>query len=148
MSLRLISHLFAMHEVLIGESCFTTSEEQKLLQRINEQGSTKVIKLAGQWQYYVDLKGTNDLERVRRAASAQRAACYPIIDWKRQLGFTSCCRNISHGARRRLSIAQVCGLDDVHRIERGRVVYLEFEVGVLTAEKRTCFPSAMSSMTV
>ena len=45
-----------MHHVLVGESCYTASEIQKLVQRINDQSPVKVAKLTGSWQYYLDLE--------------------------------------------------------------------------------------------
>ncbi len=122
-----------MHEVLIGESCFTASEQEKLLQRINEQSSAKVTHLTGQWLYYVDLKSAKDLARVKQLLqlSSDASTSAPA---ENTLGIHIFPRNISPWSSKATSIALVCGLDEVHRIERGRVVYLQFE-GTNAAEK-------------
>ena len=68
------------YEVLLGESCFTVSEAQKLSVQINQKSDAQVQQISGQWLYYVDSenKGNsgveNTLERVKQLVQASNVA--------------------------------------------------------------------------
>lgn len=121
------------HEVLVGGSCYTSSEAQKLLDRINkQQGSVQVQSIRGSWIYYVNLKqGHTGLDKVKQLlqlpsdAPTTATALSTPSDNAAALYITP--RNISPWSSKATSIAHVCGLkDQVHRIERGRVVTIDF----------------------
>lgn len=121
------------HEVLVGGSCYTASEAQKLLDRINKQaGGASVQAVRGNWLYYVDLKqGQSGLDKVKQllqlpSDSTNRAfELSNSSDNETLLYITP--RNISPWSSKATSIAHVCGLkEQVHRVERGRVVTIEF----------------------
>lgn len=114
-----------MFESLRGKSCFTPSEQKKLLQSINEKSATKVTALSGQWVYYVHLHKPEGLAKVKNllglaatpatSESARDAADVYITP-----------RNISPWSSKATSIAHVCGMkEQVERIELGRVLHLE-----------------------
>lgn len=121
------------HEILVGGSCYTVSEAQKLLDRINKQhSSVQVQSIRGNWLYYVDLKqGAAGLDKVKLLlqlptdAPTTATALSTRSDDTVALYITP--RNISPWSSKATSIAHVCGLkDQVHRIERGRVVTIDF----------------------
>jgi phosphoribosylformylglycinamidine synthase len=122
-----------MHHVLIGESCYTASEVQKLVQRINDQSPVKVAKLTGSWQYYLDLE-TEDaavlgsikkiLEAIEQPTNAPSTG-----DDKKAIDIYVSPRNVSPWSSKATSIALVCDLKTVNRIERGRVIHIEPEDG-------------------
>ncbi|KAK7418665.1 phosphoribosylformylglycinamidine synthase [Neonectria punicea] len=120
-----------MHQVLVGESCFTASELQKLVQRVNDQGAAKVANLSGSWQYYVDLE-TEDpavlskVKQILQAIDQPTTTASTGTDGKTAEVFISP-RNQSPWSSKASSIALVCGLNTVNRIERGRAVRIEFE---------------------
>lgn len=116
------------HEVLVGGSCYTAAEAQKLLQRINKQSSLKVQSIRGNWLYYVDLKqGAAGLDKVQQLLQLPHdAPAQPDIGNATAVYITP--RNISPWSSKATSIAHVCGLkDQVHRIERGRVITIDLE---------------------
>ncbi|KAH7126236.1 CobB/CobQ-like glutamine amidotransferase domain-containing protein [Dactylonectria estremocensis] len=120
-----------MHQVLVGEPCFTASELQKLVQRINDQSTAKVAQLSGSWQYYVDLE-TEDpavLVKVKQILQAIDQPTTPtaIENNGKTVEVFIYPRNVSPWSSKASSIALVCGLKTVNRIERGRVVRIEFE---------------------
>ena len=122
-----------MHHVLIGESCYTTSEVQKLVQRINDQSPVKVAKLTGSWQYYLDLE-TEDaavLSSIQKILEAieQPADAPSTGDNKNAIDIYVSPRNVSPWSSKATSIALVCDLKTVNRIERGRVIHIELEDG-------------------
>ena len=51
------------YEVLVGGSCYTASEEQKLLNRINEKSHAKVSQIRGQYRFtdYAENRSANEL---------------------------------------------------------------------------------------
>ncbi|KAI5467810.1 CobB/CobQ-like glutamine amidotransferase domain-containing protein [Mariannaea sp. PMI_226] len=120
-----------MHQVLVGESCFTASELQKLVQRINDQSPVKVANLSGSWQYYVDLE-TEDrtvLDKVKQLLGAidQPTSGSAIDTNEKSVQVFITPRNVSPWSSKASNIALVCGLKTVQRIERGRVLNIEFE---------------------
>lgn len=120
-----------MHHVLVGESCYTASEVQKLVQRINDQSSVKVAKLTGSWQYYVDLETEDSavLSSIKQILEAtEQPTNAPSTDSNgKSIDIYVSPRNVSPWSSKATSIALVCGLRTVSRIERGRVIHIEFE---------------------
>lgn len=121
------------HEVLVGGSCYTASEAQKLLDRINkQQSSAQVQAIHGNWLYYVDLKqGDTGLDKVKQLLQLPVDAPTTVTGLSAQSDNAAALyitpRNISPWSSKATSIAHVCGLrDQVHRIERGRVVTIDF----------------------
>lgn len=127
-------------EVLLGDSCYTPSEAQKLLVQINRKtAAAKVQQISGQWLYYVDLEGgksgggrdDHTLERVKQLVKASNsptddATSKPSDENAKTLKIYITPRNFpSPWSSKATSIADVCGVDA--RIERGRVVTIEFE---------------------
>lgn len=120
-----------MHHVLVGESCYTASEVQKLVQRINDQSPVKVAKLTGSWQYYLDLE-TEDaavLSSIKKILEAieQPATASSADSNDKAIDIYVSPRNVSPWSSKATSIALVCDLKTVNRIERGRVIHIEFE---------------------
>ncbi|KAF3764371.1 catalytic activity protein [Cryphonectria parasitica EP155] len=116
------------HETLIGGSCYTASEAQKLLNRINKQASVKAQSIHGNWLYYIDLKqGQAGLDKVQQLLQVSDAS---KLTFAAENGVTLYIspRNISPWSSKATSIAHVCGLkEQVHRVERGRVITIQFE---------------------
>lgn len=116
------------HETITGGSCYTASEAQKLLGRINRQSDVKVKAIQGNWLYYVNLKkGLAGLEKVQQLLQVNNASeTAPTTENGVKIYITP--RNISPWSSKATSIAHVCGLkEQVHRVERGRVITIEFE---------------------
>lgn len=132
-----ISSVNMGYEVLLGESCFTVSEAQKLSVQINQKSDAQVQQISGQWLYYVDSenKGNsgveNTLERVKQLVQASNVASTGIPSKSsdesgKTLVIYIAPRNTpSPWSSKATSIAQVCGVKA--RIERGRVVTIEFD---------------------
>ncbi|KAI4168848.1 MAG: hypothetical protein LQ343_006061 [Gyalolechia ehrenbergii] len=118
------------YTILVGESCFTVSEQQKLLGRIGQKSHAKVSDIRGHWLYYIHSSSSEGtFEKVKKllqtvdppepSPSNQAGKCLEIYITP---------RNISPWSSQATSIAQVCGLKGlVHRIERGRSVVVQFE---------------------
>lgn len=120
------------HEVLIGNSCFTASEAQKLLDRINKQSGARVQSIHGNWLYYVDLingnAGLDKLQQLLQISGSPNTAPAPASAAEKSVTVYISPRNISPWSSKATSIAHVCGLkEQVHRVERGRVITIEFE---------------------
>ncbi|ROV93341.1 hypothetical protein VSDG_06887 [Cytospora chrysosperma] len=120
------------HEVLVGNSCYTVSEAQKLLDRINKQSDAKVQSIRGNWLYYVDLKngqaGLDKVQQLLQISAASNTASAPASATENSVTVYISPRNISPWSSKATSIAHVCGLkEQVHRVERGRVITIEFE---------------------
>lgn len=115
------------HETIVGGSCYTASEAQKLLGRINKQSDVKVKAIQGNWLYYVDLKkGQAGLDKLQQLLQVNASTSVPATENGLQIYITP--RNISPWSSKATSIAHVCGLkEQVHRVERGRVITIEFE---------------------
>lgn len=118
------------HEVLVGGSCYTASEAQKLLDRINKQSNVTVESISGHWLYYVDVdlkKGHAGLDKIQQLLQVSEPGSYKTAPTKGTTLYITP-RNISPWSSKATSIAHVCGLkDQVNRIERGRVVTVVFD---------------------
>lgn len=120
------------HQVLVGGPCYTVSEAQKLLDCINKQSDAKVTSISGHWLYYINLKRENtSLDKIQELLQVDSASsASPENDDEKENGVTVYItpRNISPWSSKATSIAHVCGLkDQVNRVERGRVITIEFE---------------------
>ncbi|ORY57276.1 CobB/CobQ-like glutamine amidotransferase domain-containing protein [Pseudomassariella vexata] len=118
------------HETLLGSSCYTRSQTQELIERVNKQNTgAKAKQISGQWIYYVDLKTSNKdgLDQVKDLIDVVVLA-NPPENASNSINIYITPRYISPWSSKATSIAHVCGLQDhVLRIERGRLVTLEFE---------------------
>ncbi|KAK0746717.1 CobB/CobQ-like glutamine amidotransferase domain-containing protein [Schizothecium vesticola] len=119
---------------LVGESCFTPSEAQKLKTLINKTAPIKVAAISGVWVYYARIDGD--------AAAAQQQLSQ-LLPLPSESATATAYHNPNSGHDRKwyiaprynspwstkaTSIAHVCGMDKtIHRIERGRTVAIEFE---------------------
>ncbi|KAM4056538.1 cobB/CobQ-like glutamine amidotransferase domain-containing protein [Hirsutella rhossiliensis] len=119
------------HETLVGGSCYTASTAQELRARANKTSQPQVKSIRGQWVYYVDLKRADaavldqvkellhDVDSQPLLASESGADSVTVFVTPRYL---------SPWSSQATSIAHVCGLKDhVRRVERGRLVVVEFE---------------------
>lgn len=121
---------------LTGESCFAQWEAQKLTDRLNKlsgSADVKVSAVRGTWVYFASIKGDSasaqqklkqllplpsdpTLAELSLASTGNAQKCYISP------------RNESPWSSKATSIAQVCGYgDQIRRIERGRVVVVDFE---------------------
>ncbi len=117
-----------MYEVLVGETCYTASEQQKLLARITEKSATKVAQLSGHWVYYVHYD--NGLEEVKQLLQLPEQSRPPSLRKnQRAVDIYITPRNtISPWSSKATNIAHVSGLKDrVRRIERGRLIHIDFD---------------------
>jgi phosphoribosylformylglycinamidine synthase len=116
---------------LTGESCFAPWEAQKLTDRLNKLGPAKVSALRGVWVYFANVKGdqTTAQKKLQQLLPLPRDTSAAVLD--SGVNTRKCYvspRNESPWSSKATSIAQVCGFgDQIQRIERGRVVILEFE---------------------
>lgn len=118
------------HETLVGGSCYTAAEAQKLLDRINKQSNVQVKSVQGNWLYYVDLKkaqaGLDKVQQLLQINDAPSNTTQADANTNTAVIYISP-RNISPWSSKATSIAHVCGLkEQVHRVERGRVITIEF----------------------
>ena len=118
---------------LFGSSCFTASGAHDLASRINKTSATSVKSINGVWVYFIDARST-DSKAVEQIKTLLGTADFSPPDTSDTLSdnviktyITP--RHISPWSSMATSIAQVCGLKDaVTRIERGRLLTVEFEV--------------------
>ncbi|PNY27855.1 Phosphoribosylformylglycinamidine synthase [Tolypocladium capitatum] len=119
------------HEILVGSSCFTASRAQELRARANKTSQPQINQIRGQWVYYVDLNEPNKvvLDQVRQLL--RDVDSEPLLASESGGNSTSIYvtpRYLSPWSSQATSIAHVCGLKDhVRRVERGRLVVVDFE---------------------
>ena len=106
------------YQTLFGESCCIASEEQKLLSRINGKEFVRVNQIHGQWVYFLNVSTTDNI--VCSVSSAEQSG-------KRFVEIYITPRYISPWSSQATNIARVCGLDEVNRIERGRLIVVGLE---------------------
>ncbi|KAI1823247.1 CobB/CobQ-like glutamine amidotransferase domain-containing protein [Xylaria intraflava] len=114
------------YEVLVGQPCFAPWQSQKLLDHIAKVSQAKVKSITGSWLYYIHLNETADLGEIRSflGISESHEASEGAAG-TRDVYITP--RTISPWSSQATSIALVCGLRDVVRVERGRLVRVEFD---------------------
>lgn len=117
-----------------GDSCFTRSEANKITNRINKLGlGVNVNNIQGVWVHYThsDPAKSSTENKVRQLLPGVVSKTVPEIlaaNPSSQLYYVTP-RNISPWSSKATSIAHVCGLkSQVHRIERGRVILVNFSV--------------------
>ncbi|EGR47081.1 uncharacterized protein TRIREDRAFT_22799 [Trichoderma reesei QM6a] len=117
------------YEVLVGGSCFTQADAQKLRELIDKASPCKVQDIQGQWIYYVNLQVSSHdaLEQVEELLHDVRG--WGLASGGPDNAFTvyATPRYISPWSSKATSIAHVCGLRErVLRIERGRRISIQF----------------------
>jgi phosphoribosylformylglycinamidine synthase len=119
---------------LTGESCFAPWEAQKLADLLNKLGPAKVSAVRGVWVYFASIEGNraSAQEKLRQLLPLPRdTSTIPLSVDSAVKNARKCYvspRNESPWSSKATSIAQVCGFgDQIRRIERGRVVVLEFD---------------------
>lgn len=119
---------------LTGESCFAPWEAQKLTDLLNKLGPAKVSAVRGVWVYFASIKGNqaSATEKLRQLLPLPHDTSAVPLSVESDIKNTRKCyvspRNESPWSSKATSIAQVCGFgDQIRRIERGRVVVLEFD---------------------
>jgi len=118
---------------LTGEPCFTASESQKIKDLVNSVAPIKAVTVSGTWVYYAHIKGDAAVAKTTLAqllplpaASGSSAPHLTHIGHGRTWFVTP--RYLSPWSSKATSIAHVCDLEDkITRIERGRVITIEFE---------------------
>ncbi|RKF60852.1 putative phosphoribosylformylglycinamidine synthase [Golovinomyces cichoracearum] len=108
-----------------GESCFTAAEAKKLAARAN------VNWISGIWIYYCHLK-SKDVKVKEQLSQLLPISGETLESFLEQKNDTSDIiyvepRNISPWSSKATSISQVCGLSQVERIERGKVILVDFK---------------------
>ncbi|KAI1314204.1 CobB/CobQ-like glutamine amidotransferase domain-containing protein [Xylaria venustula] len=114
------------HEILVGQPCFAAWQSQKLLEGIAKVSQAKVKSITGSWIYYFHLSNTTDIGEIKSflGISDSDAAPQGVTETK-DVYITP--RTMSPWSSQATAIAQVCGLRDVVRVERGRLVKIEFD---------------------
>lgn len=118
------------YEVLVGESCFSGPEAQKVLDRINSHGKASIRSIRGRRLYYVDLvTADGSLDKIKQLLQVEDSEqTSPSSSGSNSIDVYITPRNISPWSSQATNIAHVCGLkDQVRRVERGRVISVEFE---------------------
>ncbi|KAL8358660.1 hypothetical protein RB601_009851 [Gaeumannomyces tritici] len=119
-------------QILIGGECFTVAEAQKLLDRCNSLTSRSIKSISGQRVYYVDLKSPqSDKDVIAKVAHLLEINDPSLPPSAGQAGTSVQLyvtpRGISPWSSQATNIAHVCNLkEQVRRIERGRIVAIEF----------------------
>ncbi|EHK46976.1 hypothetical protein TRIATDRAFT_142207 [Trichoderma atroviride IMI 206040] len=118
------------YEVLVGGSCYTAPDAQKLRELINKSSPSKVKDIRGQWIYYVNLQVSSHdtLEQVEELLHDVKGWGLASETAANAVTIYATPRYISPWSSKATSIAHVCGLRErVLRIERGRRISIEFE---------------------
>lgn len=118
------------YEVLVGGSCYTGPDAQKLRELINKSSPSKVKDIRGQWIYYVNLQVSSHdtLEQVEELLHDVKGWGLTSETAGNAISIYATPRYISPWSSKATSIAHVCGLRErVLRIERGRRISIEFE---------------------
>lgn len=113
------------YEVLLGQPCFAAWQSQKLLDGIAKVSHAKVKSITGSWLYYIHLDNPRDVGEIRSFLGISDSHEAPQrATGTKDVYITP--RTISPWSSQATAIAQVCGLQDVVRVERGRLVQIEF----------------------
>ncbi|KAI1122484.1 CobB/CobQ-like glutamine amidotransferase domain-containing protein [Nemania abortiva] len=114
------------YEVLVGPPCFAAWQSQKLLDGIAKVSQAKVKNITGSWLYYIYLDNPTDIGEIKSFLGISGShETSPGATSTRDVYITP--RTISPWSSQATAIAQVCGLRDVLRVERGRLVKVEFD---------------------
>ncbi|KAI1432764.1 CobB/CobQ-like glutamine amidotransferase domain-containing protein [Xylaria sp. CBS 124048] len=114
------------YEVLVGQPCFAAWQSQKLVDHVSKVSRAKVMSITGSWLYYVHLNKASDLAEIKSFLGIEDSpeASLKVAETK-DVYITP--RTISPWSSQATAIALVCGLRDVVRVERGRLVKVEFD---------------------
>ncbi|KAI0198562.1 CobB/CobQ-like glutamine amidotransferase domain-containing protein [Astrocystis sublimbata] len=114
------------YEVILGQPCFEAWQSKKLLDDIAKVTPAKVTSITGSWIYYLHLQNAIDIAEIKSFLGVSDAAgdAHTTTD-STDVYITP--RTISPWSSQATAIAQVCGLRDVVRVERGRLVKIGFE---------------------
>lgn len=114
------------HVILPGESCFTASEARKLATRAD------VIRIEGIWIYYCQIQDKHSEAREKLSGllpiSGDNLKDVLGSKEKNSKVFYITPRNISPWSSKATSISQVCGLKMLERVERGRLITINFKI--------------------
>ncbi|KAI8629752.1 CobB/CobQ-like glutamine amidotransferase domain-containing protein [Xylariaceae sp. FL1651] len=113
-------------EVLVGQPCYAAWQSQKLLDRISKVSQAKVKNVTGSWLYYVQLETTTSLNDIKHFLGLLDSHTASQATTETTNVYITP-RTISPWSSQATAIAQVCGLRDVVRVERGRLVRVEFD---------------------
>ncbi|KAK5989412.1 Phosphoribosylformylglycinamidine synthase [Cladobotryum mycophilum] len=136
---------------LVGSSCYTASDAQKLRDLINKTSSSKVKDIRGQWVYYIDLNSPapeilDKVQGLLQDVGSEGPASSESTGTAATIYVTP--RYISPWSSKATSIAHVCGLrESVLRIERGRRISIEFEEALNAGEESTFRDALFDRMT-
>ncbi|QPG98473.1 hypothetical protein C2857_007644 [Epichloe festucae Fl1] len=129
------------HEVLVGSSCYTASGARELKARANKTSQPKIKQIRGQWVYYVDLKSSGKAVVDNIKTLLQDVDSEPLLASESTTSAVTVYvtpRYLSPWSSQATSIAHVCGLkEQVNRIERGRLIVVEFEEEYETGQDAT-----------
>ncbi|KAI1329777.1 CobB/CobQ-like glutamine amidotransferase domain-containing protein [Xylariaceae sp. FL0255] len=117
------------YEVLLGQPCYAAWQSQKLLDSIARTSQIKVKNITGSWIYYVNLRKSTDLEDIKLFLGISSTSQIHFQSDTKATSVYITPRTISPWSSQATAIAQVCGLKDVARVERGRMINIEFEDG-------------------
>ncbi|KAI0456341.1 CobB/CobQ-like glutamine amidotransferase domain-containing protein [Xylaria acuta] len=114
------------YEVIVGPPCFAAWQSQKLLDGIAKISQAKVKSITGSWLYYIHLSNSIDIGEIKSflGISDSPGGSQGATETT-DVYITP--RTISPWSSQATAIAQVCGLRDVARVERGRLVKIEFD---------------------
>ncbi|KAI6248693.1 Phosphoribosylformylglycinamidine synthase [Erysiphe necator] len=115
------------YKIYFGTPCFTSPEANKLAARAD------VDKVFGYWLYYCCLKNNNEnvqakiseLLSIPTTTLGEIGPLEQISDTSHVL--YSIPRNISPWSSKATSISQVCGIKQLERIERGKMIIVDFK---------------------
>ncbi|RKF62067.1 putative phosphoribosylformylglycinamidine synthase [Erysiphe neolycopersici] len=115
------------YRIYIGRPCFTSPEAKKLAARAN------VDKISGYWLYYCHLKNNN--EDVQAKLLELLSIPGTLLDGNGPLEKSNnssqvlytISRNISPWSSKATSISQVCGIKQIERIERGKMIIVDLK---------------------
>ncbi|KAL8962433.1 MAG: hypothetical protein Q9193_001162 [Seirophora villosa] len=117
-----------MYEILRGGSCYTPSEESKLLTRINQKHYTQIRQISGHWLFYINLSPDGAVDKIKSLVQAVDRASASSVRNPSRLDIYITPRNISPWSSRATNIAHDCGLkNELYRLERGRCLAIELE---------------------
>ncbi|KAI1812127.1 CobB/CobQ-like glutamine amidotransferase domain-containing protein [Poronia punctata] len=112
------------YEILTGQSCFASWQSKKLIDHIAKASEIKVKNITGSWLYYVHLNNSTDLSEIKSFLGISNLS---QVHQEASGHIYIIPRTISPWSSQATAIAQVCGLRDVLRVERCRVVNIEYE---------------------
>lgn len=114
------------YEILVGQPCFAAWQSQKLLDGVAKVSQAKVKSITGSWLYYIHLNNPTDVGEIKSFLGISGIHGAPQgAPGAKDVYITP--RTMSPWSSQATAIAQVCGLRNIVRVERGRLVNVEFE---------------------